>query len=70
MKDFKTQQSLASQECIECAREFTLQNPCCCDDGIFESLQGDCHTDGICVECHANVHINQLRFSSQRERGE
>lgn len=70
MIDFKTQQGLATQECAQCGNEFTKENPCCCDGGLFESPEGDCHVDGVCMMCHAGVHINHSIFNAGHERGE
>lgn len=39
--------------CIYCEAEFTKENPCCCDGGIFEDGS---HSDGVCVNCCAPNH--------------
>jgi hypothetical protein len=67
MKDFQTQLEEATNTCCLCDDEFGEDNPCCCDDGLFETSEGTLHTDGTCYTC---CHANQFVPSIQHERGE
>jgi len=44
-----------TNSCVQCSSEFTEDNPCCCDFGLFEDGS---HTDGRCKTCcgpHSNI---------------
>jgi hypothetical protein len=70
MKDFQTQLEEATNTCCLCDDEFSEDNPCCCDDGIFETPEGILHTDGTCYVCCRESHPNQLTPSLRQERCE
>ncbi len=70
MRDFKTQLADATNLCCLCSHEFDEDNPCCCDDGLFETPNGKLHTDGVCVQCCTSVHGEQWSPSIQHDRGE
>jgi hypothetical protein len=69
MKDFQTQLAEATNQCSLCSHEFDEDNPCCCDDGLFETLDGILHIDGVCLGC-CKCSTGRFTPSAQHERSE